>query len=144
MRHAYQQLAVLRVQLRHTRLQLLATRDMSRPTVRERGGTHTCADRFRLLFRSASISIAWAFRVRSISSYSSAYWSSINELIFSANASSTKRSTSYFPSRLSCSDSSSAVGGSIYVGVSITTAGGRKQPITLYVSNILAFRNLMS
>ena len=97
-----------------------------------------------MLFRSASISIAWAFRVRSISSYSSAYWSSINELIFSANASSTKRSTSYFPSRLSCSDSSSAVGGSIYVGVSITTAGGRKQPITLYVSNILAFRNLMS
>ena len=68
----------------------------------------------------------------------------MNELIFSANASSTNRSTLYFPSRFSCSDSSSAVRGSIYASMSTTTALGKKQPITLYVSNILALRNLMS
>lgn len=41
---------------------------MALPT--EHKGTYTCEDKFRLLFRRVSISIACASRVRTMSSYS--------------------------------------------------------------------------
>ena len=71
--------------------------------------TYTCADRFRLLFLSASISIACASRVRIRSSYSFAYWSSMKGVIFIDTASCTYWSTSY----MAVLESSSG-GGSVY------------------------------